>query len=255
MKKRAIFLSSNGNAGRILVFIAVILAGPSSAIAGPLEIEAASLRSKCLANSARLDSLALSTAISLEALTGGGSPSGPVRQGRERAVWSRTKAKLKFSKLEGAPLAYVADVSARTVTTSLAAGSTYTESVPAGEAEALGTPFPGWLWRPGGIIPSAPAAVRAEPGVLVLVTAMVAPAREVRLDRSSGCLLGFTETDVTGRVIRTVIITGWVKRDGVWMPGSVDDRIQGTESGLHRVVRFETSTVNPTLTDADFKLP
>jgi hypothetical protein len=97
--------------------------------------------------------------------------------------------------------------------------------------------------------------VRAEPGVLVLVTAMVAPAREVRLDRSSGCLLGFTETDVTGRVIRTVIITGWVKRDGVWMPGSVDDRIQGTESGLHRVVRFETSTVNPTLTDADFKLP
>jgi hypothetical protein len=97
--------------------------------------------------------------------------------------------------------------------------------------------------------------VREEPGAIVLVTSLSAPSREVWLDRSTGCLVKLTETDATGRIVRTAKVSGWAKVGGVWMPGMVDDTIQGSENGLHRIVRFENPSINPPLADADFKLP
>jgi hypothetical protein len=119
----------------------------------------------------------------------------------------------------------------------------------------VATPFPVWLWRPAGLIPVLPAAVREETGSLVLVSSLTAPSRTVWLDRQTGCLLRFTETDATGRVIRTVYISGWTKEGGVWIPRVVEDVIQGTENGLHRVVRFDRPVVNPPLADPDFRVP
>ena len=248
-------LSSKTRPFRILVFLPLLFAPASSSLAGPLETEAAALRAKCLANAGRLNSLSLVTAVSIEPLTGKGVTAGVARQGRDRSLWSRAKGKLKYAKVDGAPLAYVADTKALTLTTAAESGTVWTEAVTADQAEALGTPFPGWLWRPAGLVPAAPAEVRADGGDLVLVSSLKSPRREVWLDRSTGCVRKYTETDATGRVVRTVTCSDWSRQDGVWMPGTVDEVIQGTENGVHRVIRFETRVANPALSDSDFRLP
>ena len=249
------FLSSTGSAGRILVLLPILVFLSSLALAGPLDVEAAALRAKCLANAAALSSLDLSSSVSLERLNAAGQSAGAAGEFRERARWSKTRKKLKWSRPAGDPVAYLTDLNARTLTTALASGTTYTETLPPDQAEALGTPFPAWLWRSDGLIPAVPAQVREEAGALVLVSSLTAPSREVWLDRTTGCLIRFTETDATGRVMRIVAVSGWTKDSGVWMPRTVDDVIQGTENGLHRVVRFDRPVVNPPLGDSDFRLP
>jgi len=221
---------------RILVLFPVLVFLSSLTLAGPLDTEAAALRTKCLVNAA-------------------GESAGAAGEFRERARWSKVRKKLKWSRPASDPVAYLTDVNARTLTTAMASGTTYTEALPADQAEAMGTPFPAWLWRPEGLIPSNPVRVREEAGTLVLGSSLTAPSREVWLDRSTGCLLKFTETDATGRVIRTVNVSGWTKDSGVWMPRTVDDVVQGSENGLHRVIRFDRPVVNPPLADSDFRLP
>jgi len=248
------FLPSSRIASGALAFL-LLFSLPLSAQAGSLEPEAAALRAECLANAAALSSLDLSSSVTIERLSAGGQSAGAAGESRERARWSRTRRKLKWSRPAGDPVACLADVTARTLTTAFASGTTYTETLPADQAEAMGTPFPAWLWRPDGLIPSNPVQVREETGTLVLVSSLTAPSREVWLDRATGCLVRFTETDATGRVMRTVTISGWTKESGVWVPKAVDDVIQGTENGLHRVVRFDRPVVNPPLGDSDFQLP
>jgi len=248
-------LPSSGNAGRILAIVLPLVSLSRVSLAGPLETEAAALRAKCLANAAALTSLDLSSSVSVERLTAAGKSVGAAGESRDRVRWSKARKKLKVSRSAGDPVAYLTDVGARTLTTAFASGTAYTEMLPANEAEAMGTPFPAWLWRPEGLIPPNPVQVREEAGALVLVSSATAPLREVWLDRTTGCLVRFTETDATGHVMRTVTVSGWTKESGVWMPKVVDDVIQGSENGLHRVVRFDRPVVNPPLGDSDFQLP
>ena len=248
-------LFSEIRAVRILGFLPLFLAFASSALAGPLETEAAALRAKCLANAAKLDSLSLVTSVTIQPLSAKGVPTAVARQGRDKAVWSKSKGKLKYSKVDGAPLSYVADSKALTLTTVAESGTVWTESVTADQAEALGTPFPAWLWGPGGLIPAAPAEVRADSSCLVFVSNLKSPRREVWLDRTTGCVSRFTETDATGRVFRTVTCSDWIRQDGVWMPGTVDEVIQAARNGVHRVIRFEIRVANPPVSDSDFRLP
>jgi len=248
-------LSFNGNPGRILALLPLLVSLSSLSLAGPLETEAAALRAKCLANAAALSSLDLSSSVSLERLDAAGQSAASVAESRERARWSKSRRKLKVSRSDSDPVAYLTDVAARTLTTAFASGTVFTEPLPPDQAEALCTPFPGWLWRPEGLVPAAPAQVREEMGTLVLVSSVTGPSREVWLDRATGCLVRFTETDATGRVVRIVTVSGWTKESGVWVPRVVDDVIQGSENGLHRVVRFDRPVVNPPLGDSDFQLP
>jgi len=248
-------LSSKAHAGRTLGLILSLLAIPVPALAESLESEAVALRAKCLSSAAALRSLDLSSSVSLERLNAAGQFAGAGVESRERARWSKTRRKLKWSRPAGDPVAYLTDVAARTLTTAFASGTTYTEPLPPDQAEAMGTPFPAWLWRPEGLIPAVPAQVREEAGALVLVSSRTAPSREIWLDRNTGCLVRFAETDATGRVVRIVTVSGWAKESGVWMPKVVDDVIQGSENGLHRVVRFDRPVVNPPLGDSDFQVP
>ena len=248
-------MSSKVRAGRTLAFLPLIAGLASASLAGPLETEAAALRAKCMANAAKLDSLSLVTSVSIQPLSARGAPTAVAREGRDKAVWSKSKGRLKYSKVDGAPQAYIADSKALTLTTAAESGTVWTEAVTVEQAEAMGTPFPAWLWKPGGLVPEAPVEVRADGGSLVLVSSRANPRFEVWLDRATGCVSRFTATDATGRVVRIVSCSDWVRQDGVWMPGIVDEVIQGRLNGLHRIIRFETKVVNPPLTDADFRLP
>jgi len=198
-------------ARRTLVFLLSFVGAASAAYAASIDAEATALRAKCLANAAALGSLDLSSSVSLERLSAAGQPTGAGPATRDRVRWSKTRKKLKLTRASGDPVAYLADVGARTLTTAYASGTLHTEPLPADQAEGLGTPFPAWLWRPDGLIPANPVQVRAEPGTLALVSSPAAPSRTVWLDRTTGCLVGFTETDATGRVVRSVTVSGWAK--------------------------------------------
>jgi len=238
-----------------VILVGILVFGCPSVHAASLQTEAVNLRAKCIANAAAVASLDLPSSITLQPLTGGGTPVGQAIQGQDRVRWSKGKGKLKWARANGDPRAYVADGNARTLTVATASGTTYTEPLSADQVGSLAVPFPGWLWQPSGLIPVAPVQVREESGALVLVSGLAPPAREVWLDRITGNLVRFTETDATGRVVRTVTVSGWSKAANVWLPTMVDDVIQGTANGLHRMIRFESPVANPVLSDADFQLP
>ncbi len=174
---------------------------------------------------------------------------------RERVVWDRDKNKLRCSILGGRNDVFVVDAKSGTLKYFNGGSTVFQEQLEEAQALAMATPFPGWLWRPEWLIPEHPAKVREEAGTIVLVTSTKHPMREIWLDRKTGLMMKFMDTDATGRVVRTVSCQGWIRESGVWVPREVEEELKGTQGSVRRTISTEIDQINGTLSESEFVLP
>lgn len=226
-----------------------------SACARSLSAEASSLRSFCLANAAALTSARVESRVSQQRLDARGTAAGDIQERTERVTWDKPGRRMKWASPQADPAAYAADAKAGTLRMVSRALSATLTDLPADRAEEYTTPFPGWFWRPEWIVPASPANVREDGAALVLISATGDPHREVWLDRTRGFVVRFTETDATGATIRDVVLSGWAKASGVWLPDEIVETIRGARAGLRRTIRFAGVTVNAPVAAADLTLP
>jgi hypothetical protein len=143
----------------------------------------------------------------------------------------------------------------RTIVVLSGTTTTFDDSLTEAEAAELTRPKPAWLWRPEWFLPAKPAEIRDEGTALVLTTTTGHPRRVIRLEKATGCLLGFTDTDATGKITRVVECRDWKKVSGIRLPGSVTERVTGTAGGFDRVLEFVGAEVNAAIPEATFALP
>jgi hypothetical protein len=172
-----------------------------------------------------------------------------------RVVWDRGRKKIKNKTLGTEVKSYVADAGAGTLDYSEGTATVYRDELDRNNADTLSTPYPGWLWRPEWLLPLKPSGAREEPGAVVLVMGSAHPRREIWLNRSSGVLFRFVDTDATGQVVRIVNLTEWTSVGNVLIPRFVDEEVRTATGIIRRKLAINASGVNEALKEADFALP
>lgn len=226
---------------------------PANAVAASLAQQAAALRSKAIANIAALKTVTFEVRMTTSAAGSRATFAHQATRGTVR--WDRGKRKLKWIQPDQPSQGFVVDSGQRTLFLLSGTTTTFDDSLTESEAAELGRPKPGWLWQPEWFLPASPATVREDGSALVVTTDSGTPRREIWLDRSSGFVLKFTDTDTTGKQTRVVECHDWRRVDGVWLPGSVTERVAGVRGGFVRTIEFIDLRANVVLPEGTFELP
>lgn len=223
--------------------------------AAPLADQASQVLDQFRQNSASVQTLDVTLGTVVETLDGKGAVTTSTRQIGEHVRWKRSAAKLRRNRESATPVGYVADGMARTLLSQFGGSTRFEIDVPEEQIASLATPSPAWLWHPEILLPRTPASVTSDGSVITVVTSTGQPRRTLTFDRVTGRLKGFTETDATGRVVRMVTCLAWKSVGGAWVPSALDERIQGTDNGLHRVTTFSWLAINQPMSSSAFLLP
>lgn len=237
---------------------AALLSFVPHAHAATLETEASTLRDRCLQIFAGIQTLTQDCRISIEKLGPNATPlttTAAIQPVHQSVTWKRATRKLKRSRLDGAVDVQVADVPAGRLMLQRGAATQSLDSLPPDQLESLAVPQPAWLWHLDALIPAHPSDVKADGPTLVLTSSAAHPRRRVWLDRSSGRLTRFEDTDATGATVETVLCTDWRQAGTVWLPFHIEETITARKNGVKRVFDTQSYTVNPTLTEDAFALP
>jgi len=224
----------------------------STVQAGVLEREAAGTWAKYCAmmKAFRTVRYEISSGDAGTASSGVGSP-----VERRRVVWDNGKGKLKHSTLNSPPSAYVVSRKDGAVVYWNGSSTTYTDRLAGATVDGMSVGFPGWLWKPEWLLPAGSYGVREEGGIIVLVSGAKHPIREVRMDRATGLLAGFTDTDATGAVMRVVVCRNWHGPVGAKVPEVIEEEFRGAKKTVRRVTRLESVVINGAVDEAEFNLP
>jgi len=184
-----------------------------------------------------------------------GSTSGTRTVPRERIVWDKGKGKLKNKTLGTDIKSYVAEAGTRKLEYCEGSASIMTDSLDDAASLAMTTPFPGWLWKPEWILPDKPARVREDGAFLVLVSDDSHPRRELWLNRATGLLDRFEDTDMRGNVFRVVTCRDWEKIGVTFVPRSIDEEITAKQGTYKRNIVLSVSRINQPITSDEYALP
>ncbi len=236
---------------RFVVIIASVLFS-FSAYASTLDQQASDLRAKCLRNFDGVKSAGFSISISASAPVKGTvakSVSG------DKVTFDRGAKKLKWKRGVGPGQAWVADATANTLKYVSVGASVIEESLDEQHALEMSTPSPRWLWHPEWLIPEKPVSVRDEGSALVLVASATHPKREIWLDKITGLIQRFTDTDAGGNLVRIVVVSGWSDHSGIQLPSTIDEELRGKKNTVHRYITLTVDSINSPLSESDFVLP
>jgi hypothetical protein len=184
-----------------------------------------------------------------------GTTSGTQTVPREKVVWDKGKGKLKNKTLGANIKSYVAEAGTRKLEYCEGSASIMTDSLDDAASLAMTTPFPGWLWKPEWILPDKPAKVREEGAFLVLVSDDGHPRRELWLNRITGLLDHFEDTDMRGNVFRVVTCRDWEKVGGTMVPRSIDEEIKAKQGTYKRNIVLSVSQINQAIASDEYALP
>jgi len=236
---------------RFIVFITSVLVSVS-AYASTLDQQASELRAKCLRNFEGVKTADFTVSISASAPLKGASAKSA---SGDKVIWDRDAKKLKWKRGSGPGQAWVADATANTLKYVSVGASVIEESLDEQHALEMSTPSPRWLWHPEWLIPEKPVSVRDEGSALVLVASATHPKREVWLDKTTGLIQRFTDTDAGGNLVRIVVVSGWSDHSGVMLPATIDEELRGKKNMTHRYITLAVDSINAPLSDSDFALP
>jgi len=230
---------------------------PTGSFCSNLDEEAASLRAKCISNIDAIKTVKFIAVTSIESSSAIiKSLARPAQAGGDAVTWDRKGGKCKRTQSGNGASAYMVDAVKGTLSyLGPNSASVFVEDIAESDALDKAVPTPRWLWNPSWLIPEKPASVRKENGMVIIVTSIANPKREIKLEPETGRLMGFTDTDAKGNTVRVVEVSGWAEHNGVWLPGTVREEIRAAKGTLVRNTSISVSAINSTLGEADFALP
>ena len=234
-----------------------VLLFPSISFCSSLVDEAVSLRARCIANIVGIKTIKFATVTKVESPSAvNRSMARSTQAGGDAVTWDRKGGRSKRKTAGSSPSAQVVDAQKGLLRyLGPDSASVFEEAIAESDALEKAVPAPRWLWNPSWLIPAKPASVRVEGTLIVIDGSITHPKREIRMERQTGHIMGFTDTDANGDIVRVVDASGWAEHNGVWLPGTVREEIRAEKGTLVRTTTLSILAVNPVLGEADFELP